>query len=978
MAGKTIEATLRLASDFAKALADLRALRKEAAETKTELQGATPGSAAARVPPAARKAATDDHAQLAADKLKIDKAAAAEALAQQKATLAAQREAERKAARERRQAEDEERRARRKAAAQAEREDLASTAAKARAEREARRKLTLIAPQVTDIVTGLASGQNPGLVAIQQGGQLRDLFGGFGNAARAVLSTLTLTRVVVGGIAAGMALVVTQIVSGHRESEQLRRTLALTGNAGGTSLGLISSQARAIASEMAVGIGTAREALASLLTVSGQTASTMGATGRAVVAITRLTGQSAEEAVKQFDNQADGVTDWSIKANKAYNFLTEAQVAYIRRLESQGRTQEAIRFANDRLADTLKQRTAPALGTLERGWAAVTRAMSNFLDKLKEIGRDTTAEDRLKALDERVAFLRAQLAKPQTPLNRQRLEAGVANAEGEQNTLRRDQARQAEAAISLQAQQDAILQHSKEMQASLTAVTLAEAQKRVAGQMAALDRLQSAVELADAQGLLSERAKATALNRIDQDRLRAQVALGQKQLEAARAAVELEARPQDRRAAEARVLEAQAQLVGLQSRLQVAISDAQRIVEADNLAKSRERAQAWADIWLRADQQVRDAARDNALTDAANIPDPAARAAAEAQARVQELRRQLDETVRDLRVQISLAISPESRNELHQQLGALLQEGFAQINEATRRAQQDSVSQQIGEQLDTLRLAEQGLSQEVERGALTTEEAERRKFAARAAALPQLRQMFELLQGLATTDAERNTVAGLLLQLDRLADKTAEVERTLKGSIGAGFGDLFESVMTGAERADRAFGSFLASIARSMLNLIGKRLGEQLVNSLFNSSGNGAGNGLASFLSSLFVATKHSGGLVDGAVTAGRSVAPWVFSAAQVLHNGGIAGLAPDEQPAILRKGEEVLTADDPRHINNLRGGGPLIGALHVTVSTDGTGTAAGDAALARSLAGMLKSTIEQKLAEELRPGGMLQNVRRG
>ena len=41
-------------------------------------------------------------------------------------------------------------------------------------------------------------------------------------------------------------------------------------------------------------------------------------------------------------------------------------------------------------------------------------------------------------------------------------------------------------------------------------------------------------------------------------------------------------------------------------------------------------------------------------------------------------------------------------------------------------------------------------------------------------------------------------------------------------------------------------------------------------------------------------------------------------------HTGGIAGLKPNEVPAILERGEEVLTADDPRHINN---GGAAPGA---------------------------------------------------
>ena len=40
----------------------------------------------------------------------------------------------------------------------------------------------------------------------------------------------------------------------------------------------------------------------------------------------------------------------------------------------------------------------------------------------------------------------------------------------------------------------------------------------------------------------------------------------------------------------------------------------------------------------------------------------------------------------------------------------------------------------------------------------------------------------------------------------------------------------------------------------------------------------------------------------------------YVFDAAPRYHSGGIAGLAPDEVPAVLKRNEEVLTENDPRH----------------------------------------------------------------
>jgi phage-related minor tail protein len=1006
MAAKSIEAILRLSSDVAGALAGLRQVRAEAEKPikrPTDAAGPAGGAAqaTARATTDAERAATEAQKQEAAKRRAAQRAADAEALAAKKAALRSQAEAERAARRQQRQEDETELRRQRRVAAQAERDRLQATAAKARAEREERRKLTLVAPQVTDIVTQLAGGQNPALVALQQGGQLSDLFGGPVKGARALLSVLTPMRLVVGGIAGSLALFGVNLLQGYNESDRLRKSLALTGNAAGTSLGQVNRLAVGIAAATTTSIGLARGIVEGVLGLAGQTANTLGDTGRAAAALAKLTGASAEEAVKAFDDQSKGITDWAINANKQYNFLTAEQVAYIRRLESQGRVEEAVRFANGKLADTLQQRTAPALGTLERAWSAVTRAMSSFFDQIKAIGRDSTAEERLDRLQKKLDEIRARQAQPLFAGRRRSTDAGeVAGIQQEQNTLRRDQLRTAENAIDLRAAQEEIRQQTKQWQESLTALSLAEAQKRLAGQLAALDREQAAVELAAARGLSSERDKALALNGIEQRRLQAQLALQRQQAAAARNAVELEAKPEDRRNAQARAVEAEAQLVTTQARLQAAVADAQRITESAALTQSRERAQEWAQIWQQADQQVRQLAQDNALTDAARVQDPAARADAEAAVRVQSLRRQVEETARDLKVQIGLAISPEARDELRQQLGALLLEGSQAADELARRTRQQTLQQQAGDQLETLRLQEQALARAVQDGALTTEEAEQRKFEARAAALPQLRQVLQLLQALATTDAERNAVEGLVQQLDELGNKTTELQRVFRDQATSGLAGLFTDVATDIRSADEALGTFVANFARRMLELLNQRLAEKLIGQAVKALDNFAQqnqsqSGLLGFLANLasgLIASNsggsgfqgvgaspyHSGGVVGSVSAAARQFAPWVFQGAQVLHSGGLAGLSQGEVPAILMKGEEVLRADDPRHRNNLKrsSGAALFGDFNVQISLGGgAGAGAGDQAQAQQLARGLKTAVQQYLLDEMRPGGLLQNV---
>lgn len=79
------------------------------------------------------------------------------------------------------------------------------------------------------------------------------------------------------------------------------------------------------------------------------------------------------------------------------------------------------------------------------------------------------------------------------------------------------------------------------------------------------------------------------------------------------------------------------------------------------------------------------------------------------------------------------------------------------------------------------------------------------------------------------------------------------------------------------------------------------------------------------------VGMNHSGGLVGTHSSGTRVVDPSLFASAARYHTGGIVGLRPNEIPAVLERGEEVLTRSDPRH--QLNGGGtPGGGGGGVTV----------------------------------------------
>lgn len=122
-------------------------------------------------------------------------------------------------------------------------------------------------------------------------------------------------------------------------------------------------------------------------------------------------------------------------------------------------------------------------------------------------------------------------------------------------------------------------------------------------------------------------------------------------------------------------------------------------------------------------------------------------------------------------------------------------------------------------------------------------------------------------------------------------------------------GSFIEDIASGRNEVDSlrdAFRQFAADFLRQLAQMI---LQQTIFNAIQGASG-GIGGVIAGALQF------HGGGVVGRGGT-GRDL----FANVPRYHTGGIAGLAPDEVPAILRKGEEVLTSNDPRHRNNSAGG---------------------------------------------------------
>jgi len=145
------------------------------------------------------------------------------------------------------------------------------------------------------------------------------------------------------------------------------------------------------------------------------------------------------------------------------------------------------------------------------------------------------------------------------------------------------------------------------------------------------------------------------------------------------------------------------------------------------------------------------------------------------------------------------------------------------------------------------------------------------------------------------------------------ATKWVEITKKTRRLIQTEFGDLFGSILQGEVKS---FGDFLLDYWKAMANSLGDILAEALVNSVFGKQKDkgisfgdifegimGMFGGMSGGYSDMYASPYHQGGIVGVSPAPVRAVDPMAFINAKRYHSG----LASDEIPAILQKGEQVI-----------------------------------------------------------------------
>lgn len=234
--------------------------------------------------------------------------------------------------------------------------------------------------QITDVVTSLASGMPVWLVAIQQGGQIKDSFGGVGNTFKVLLSFLNPVNVGLAALAVSMGAIVKAGYDAYKSQSDLQEALVLTGGYAGTSGAQFDKLAQDINNSTDATIGNIRS-IATELAKSGKfTIEQIKAITKTTAQWSTVTGESSDKITDYFNKIAGDPVKGLAELNEQFNFLSKGQLTYIADLEKTKGKTEAVTTATKLFADVMDQRLAELADSatpLEKMWTDIKKWASD-------------------------------------------------------------------------------------------------------------------------------------------------------------------------------------------------------------------------------------------------------------------------------------------------------------------------------------------------------------------------------------------------------------------------------------------------------------------------------------------------------------------------------------------------------------------------------------------------------------------------
>ncbi|MDT8923755.1 phage tail length tape measure family protein [Pseudomonas taiwanensis] len=259
--------------------------------------------------------------------------------------------------------------------------------------------------QFTDIAVSLQAGQAPLTVLLQQGGQLKDMFGGIGPAARAMGGYILGLVNPFTAAAAAAGVLALAYYQGSEETERFANALIENGNAAGLSANQLADMANQVAASSGT-VGAAAGVLTQFAAAGNPLRTMYVEIAQASLAWSKQTGRDINDVVQTFNEIGKNPVEAIKKLDGELNILTASQYANIQSLQEQGKTMDAAAMAAGLYAEAINSRAGEIernLGTLESAWQSITGAAKKAWDAMLDVGRDQTIEDKIANTEKLIA-----------------------------------------------------------------------------------------------------------------------------------------------------------------------------------------------------------------------------------------------------------------------------------------------------------------------------------------------------------------------------------------------------------------------------------------------------------------------------------------------------------------------------------------------------------------------------------------------
>lgn len=234
-----------------------------------------------------------------------------------------------------------------------------------------RQAMRMLPAQITDVVTSLASGMPVWMVAIQQGGQIKDSFGGIGNTFKVLLSYINPVTAGIGVLVGSLGLLAKAGYDSYKSITDMQNALIETGGYAGVTADNLDSVAKKIAQTSNSIVGSVRDIVTELASSGKYTREQIKNITKATAEWSAATGKSASQIIAEFDKIASDPVKGLEKLNEQYNFLEKGQLTYIDTLSRTKGETEAVSEATKLFAEVMEKRMksiADNATPLEKMW----------------------------------------------------------------------------------------------------------------------------------------------------------------------------------------------------------------------------------------------------------------------------------------------------------------------------------------------------------------------------------------------------------------------------------------------------------------------------------------------------------------------------------------------------------------------------------------------------------------------------------